>query len=86
MKRAEAISQGMLVMNFLSFYEGSAYLTMDISKYSVRIHFIGIEYTDDEVRKIADKLGNLRVAESQLEYIYNEKTERLTFDVIWDID
>lgn len=86
MKRAEAISQGMLVMNYLSYYEGSAYLTMDINQYSVRIHFFGINYTDDEVRKIADKLGNLRVAESQLEYINNEKTDRLTFDVIWDID
>lgn len=85
MKRNVAIQNGMLVMNYLSQFHPTAYLTLDIEMYQVRCHYFQIGATNEEVKFAGEKLVALRIAGSELEYHHNEKIDQLTFDVIWKI-
>lgn len=72
-------------MNYLSQYHPNVFLTLDIHPNSVRCHYCDFQASYKQVTTVAESLGELRIAGSVVEYYYNEKIDKLTFDVIWDI-
>ena len=86
MTRAEAILNANLVESYLLYYFRQAYFTKDVEPYQVRIHVFSPKNTEKEIRSLAHKLGDLRVAQSEFEFVRNEKLDMLTFNIIWNID
>lgn len=76
----------MVVYLYLTYYEPSAYISLDTSSFRVNLHYMDNSRTDDEVHKIAAKLAAIRTSESWMDYNYNEKLQTLTFDIYWMID
>lgn len=70
-------------MNYLTFYQPKAFITLDVTPYEVNIHYFNMRQTDDEVKETGKKLDRIRVAGSQIKYICNPTTEVMTFDVTW---
>lgn len=75
----------MLIMNYLSQYHPNVYLTLDIQPNTVRCYYCDFTASYKQVKTVAEKLGELRIAGSELKYHYNEKIDKLTFDVTWII-
>lgn len=85
MKREDAIINAQMVMNYLAIYERQAYLTLDISRNDVRLHYFDPDSSDDEVEWLAKKLDAIRMVGTELEIVPNNKVGTLTFNVIWEL-
>lgn len=72
-----------MCQTFLAMYHKHGYITTDIMFDQVRLHYFSMNQTREEVRKTAKELDTIRLAESDIEFIENEKIDQLTFDIVW---
>jgi len=73
-------------MDYLIQYEPNAFVTLDIMPHSCYLHYCNPISTDNEVTNLADRLGNLMIAGSDLRFTRNEDLKTLSFNIYWDID
>lgn len=74
-----------MLMNYLATYQRQAYLTLDINRHGVRIHYFDMEATDAEVEEVEKKLEALIMAGTEIEFDRNEQINQLTFNIIWQL-
>lgn len=85
MIREQAILNAQMVMNYLCIYQRQAYISLDISRHDVRIHYFDMEATDDEVEKVEKELEALIMTGTEISFVRNEQINQLTFNIIWDL-
>lgn len=85
MTREQAILNAAMLMNYLATYQRQAYLTLDINRHEVRIHYFDMEATDVEVEEVEKKLEALIMAGTEIEFDRNEQINQLTFNIIWQL-
>lgn len=86
MTRTQALVNAQVVEIYLEYYMAEAYVTKDVEPHQIRIHVFSPRSTENEIRHFAEEIGNLRDAESDFEFVRNDKADMLTFNVIWNID
>ena len=86
MTREKAIINAELCEKYLATYYPQVYLTMDIEPRQCKIHFFTMCHTEKEVIQAAKSLDTLRLVESELEFVKNEKLDCLTFDIYWEYE
>lgn len=73
-------------MDYLIQYEPNAFVTLDIMPNYCYLHYCDPISTDNEVTNLADRLGNLIIAGSDIRFTRDEDLNTLSFTIYWDID
>jgi hypothetical protein len=86
MKKETAIIYGTIVMNYLAAKNAQGYVTLDISQYTVSVHYFDLSKSNEEIVELANHVTLNIAGECRLEYIENERIQHKTFTIYWDID
>ncbi len=72
------------VLNHLAVFEKGAFVTLEVTRSDVRIHYFDMDATNAEVDRVKENIEALVLAEAMIEDVYNEKVGVKTFNIRWD--
>ena len=86
MKKETAIIYGTIVTNYLAAKNAQGYVTLDISQYTVSVHYFDLTKPNDDIIQLGNEVTLNIAGECRLEFIDNEKIHHKSFTIYWDID
>lgn len=72
------------VLNHLAVFERGGFVTLEVTRSDVRIHYFDMDATNADVDRVKENIEALVMAEAVIEDVDNEKVGVKTFNVRWD--
>lgn len=86
MKKETAIIYATIVTNYLAAKNAHGYVNLDISNYTVSVHYFDLTMPDEDIVQLGNEVTQNIAGECRLEFIENEKIHHKSFTIYWDID